>query len=176
MTSHRPVDDAGSAGIDPVAFRGVAGRFATGVTVVTALADGDHHAMTANSFTSVSLDPVLVLVSVDRGARFHDVVLRAGAFGVSVLADDQQDAARWFASHGRAHDLTQFADHPHRLGPQTGVVLLERSLATIECTTYAVHEAGDHTLVLGEVVATALPRPDDRPLVFFAGSYRAIAD
>ncbi|HVE99293.1 MAG TPA: flavin reductase family protein [Mycobacteriales bacterium] len=169
-------DEAPAPGIDPVAFRGVAGRFATGVTVVTSGVDGDHHAMTANSFTSVSLDPVLALVSVDRAARFHDVVLRGGVFGVSVLAEDQQEAAQWFAVRGRAHDLSQFAEHPHRFGDRTGVVLLERALATIECTTYAVHEAGDHTLVIGEVVAMALPRPEDRPLVFFAGAYRSLAD
>lgn len=165
-----------SAAIDPVAFRGVAGRFATGVTVVTSGSDGDHHAMTANSFTSVSLDPVLALVSVDRTARFHDVVLRAGVFGVSVLAEDQEEAARWFAVRGRPHDLTQFAGHPHRLGERTGVVLLDRALATIECTTYSVHEAGDHTLVIGEVVGMAVPRPEDRPLVFYAGSYRSLTE
>ncbi|HVE62819.1 MAG TPA: flavin reductase family protein [Mycobacteriales bacterium] len=159
------------AEVDPGAFRAVAGRFATGVTVVTTAVGDAHHAMTANSFISVSLDPVLVLVSVDRASRFHDVVLAARVFGVSVLAADQEPVARWFSSRGRPHDLTQFAEHPHRLGERTGVILLDGALATIECSTYAVHDAGDHTLVVGEVVSLALPRPDDAPLVFFAGAY-----
>lgn len=161
--------------MDSVAFRGVAGRFATGVTVVTTAVDGDHHAMTANSFTSVSLEPPLVLISVDRGARFHDVVVRAGVFGVSVLAADQHDAALWFATRGRPHDATQFAGFPHRIAERTGVMLLEQALATIECTTAAVHEAGDHSLVVGAVESIELSRPNDAALVFFAGGYRALA-
>ena len=171
-----PLDDPAGSAIDPVAFRGVAGRFATGVTVVTAYADDDHHAMTANSFTSVSLNPVLALVSIDRSSRFHDVVVRAGSFGVSVLAADQAAAASWFATRGRPHDVTQFADHPYRRGERTGVVLLDGALATLECRLFAVHQAGDHDLVLGEVLGVGLPRPDAEPLVFFAGTYRRLAD
>ncbi len=157
--------------VDPLVFRTVAGRFATGVTVVTTIADEGHYAMTANSFTSVSLDPVLALVSVDRASRFHDVVVHAQVFGVSVLAADQEDAARWFASRGRPQDVTQFAEHPYRLGERTGVILLDRALATFECTTYAVHDAGDHSLVIGEVVGLTMLRPDDAPLIFFSGSF-----
>lgn len=169
-----PLDDPEGSVIDPVAFRGVAGRFATGVTIVTTVSGEDHHAMTANSFTSVSLDPVLVLVSVARSARFHDVVVRAGAFGVTVLAHDQQDAALWFASRGRPHDVSQFAQHPHRLGELTGAVLLDGAVATLECRTYALHVAGDHSLLIGRVVGMGLPRPDAEPLVFYAGSYHRL--
>ncbi len=174
-TGPGPLDDPAATSIDPVAFRGVAGRFATGVTVLTTAIDDHHHAMTANSFTSVSLDPVLVLVSVAKNARFHDVVLRAGSFGVTVLAHDQEDAARWFATRGRPHDITQYADHPHRRGERTGAVLLDGALATLECRTGAVHEAGDHTLVVGQVVAMDLPRPDAEPLVFYGGGYHRLS-
>ncbi|HVF20474.1 MAG TPA: flavin reductase family protein [Mycobacteriales bacterium] len=173
--SRGPLDDPTATAVDPVAFRGVAGRFATGVTVVTTVVGDDHHAMTANSFTSVSLDPVLVLVSVDRSSRFHDVVVRAGVFGVTVLAQDQEEAARWFATRARPHDISQFDPHPHRRGELTGAVLLDGALATLECKAYALHEAGDHSLLLGEVVGMALPRPDAEPLVFYAGRYHRLS-
>lgn len=159
--------------IDPRWFRDAVGRFATGVTVVTTVVDGVHHAMTANSFTSVSLDPVLVLVAVDRAARFHDSVVGAGVYGVSVLAASQEATARWFADRGRPRDDTQFADHPYSVGPATGVVLFDGALATLECRVHAVHGAGDHSLVVGEVVAlTAAPAGD--PLVFYAGVYGSL--
>ena len=158
---------------DPRSFRNAVGRFATGVTVVTTVLDDIPHAMTANSFTSVSLSPLLVLVSVDRAARFHDVVVEAGVFGVSVLSAAQEAAARWFADRDRPRDDTQFADHPHRPGPATGVPLLDGALATLECRVYAVHEAGDHSLVLGEVQDLAMSQTGD-PLVFYAGSYGSL--
>ena len=146
------------------------------MTVVTAVAGSDDHAMTANSFTSVSLDPVLVLVSIDRSSRFHDTVVRAGAFGVTVLAHDQEHVARWFASRGRPHDVSQFDAHPFRRGELTGVVLLDGALATLECRIHAVHEAGDHSLLVGEVVGMGLPRPEGEPLVFFNGAYHGLSD
>ena len=159
--------------IDPRSFRDAVGRFTTGVTVVTTVVGGVQHAMTANSFTSVSLSPLLVLVSVDRTARFHDVVLDAGVFGVSVLSSAQEAAARWFADRGRPRDDTQFADHPYGIGKETGVALLDGALATLECRVWAVHEAGDHSLVLGEVVALSSATSGD-PLVFYAGSYGSL--
>ena len=87
--------------LDALEYRRVVGRFATGVTVVTAVLDGEHHAMTCNSFTSVSIDPVLVLFCPEKVARFHDVVLAAGHWAVSVLGQAQQDASRQFARRGR---------------------------------------------------------------------------
>lgn len=160
--------------IDARSFRDAVGRFATGVTVVTTVLDGIQHAMTANSFTSVSLDPVLVLVSVDRSARFHDVVVEAGVFGVTVLSAAQEATARWFADRGRPRDDTQFADHPYAIGPATGVALLQGALATLECRVHAVHEAGDHSLVVGEVAALTTAPAGADPLVFYAGSYGSL--
>lgn len=158
---------------DTQAFRRVAGRFATGVTVVTTVLDGRHLAMTANSFVSVSLDPLLVLVSVRRDARFHDPVLAAGVWGVSVLAADMSQASRDFARSGGPSRSAggELAGWPHSLGPHTGVALLDGALAVLECATAAVHPAGDHSLVIGEVLGLREQRLDAAPLVFYQGSY-----
>jgi flavin reductase (DIM6/NTAB) family NADH-FMN oxidoreductase RutF len=129
--------------------------------------------MTANSFTSVSLDPLLVLVAVERRARFHEAVLAAEVFCVNVLAADQEDASRWFATRGRPLDQT-LAEWPHAIGAETGAPVLRDVLAALECRTYAVHPGGDHTLVVGEVVAMHTPRPDADPLVFYKGVYRRL--
>ena len=168
-----PVDPVGHR-VDPTDYRRVVGRFATGVTVVTATSGGEQHGMTASSFTSVSLEPVLALVSVEKIARFHRVVLDSGAFAVNVLTADQEQVSRWFATRGRPA-TDQFRDVPHHAGPATGAAVLDECLAWLECTTYAVYDGGDHSLVLGEVVAMSVPRPAARPLLYFDGSYRSLA-
>ncbi|MDH4016127.1 MAG: flavin reductase family protein, partial [Actinomycetota bacterium] len=91
---------------DPTAarFRRATGRYATGIAVITTRADGLDHAMTANSFTSVSLDPLLALVCVERDSRFHSAVLAAGTWAVSFLPEGQEATARWFATRGRPLD------------------------------------------------------------------------
>lgn len=162
---------------DADAFRKVVGCFATGVTVVTAHLDGVDHAMTANSFTSVSLDPLLVLVCVEKEARFHDAVVEVGAWAVSVLDETARASATWFATRGRPlHG--QLDRHPHSRGPMTGAALLDASLATIECATTAVYDAGDHDIVVGEVLGVGLPasRPDARarPLLWYRARYHTI--
>ncbi|MCK9893700.1 flavin reductase family protein [Frankia sp. AgB32] len=151
-------------------FRQAVGRFATGVTVLSTLAGERHLGMTANSFVSVSLDPLLVLASVRRDARFHDPLLAAGVWGVSVLAADMSEASRFFAK--RAHDLPDpFARWAHAIGPETGVVLLDGALSVFECRTVATHPGGDHTLVIGEVVFLDRRHEDAGPLVFYQGDY-----
>ena len=162
--------------LDPDAYRRVAGHFATGVTVVTTYWEGRHYAMTANSFTSVSLDPVLALVAIETRARFHEAVLSSGTWAVNVLADDQEDASRWFATRGRPHDESYMGSWALTEGPATGAALLDGALATLECRTYGTHPGGDHTLLVGEVLAMSAPRPDAGPLVYFKGTYRRLAD
>lgn len=157
--------------VDIQRYRDAVGRFPTGVTVLTAHLDGLHHGMTANSFTSVSLAPVLVLACVDRTARLHDLVLAAGTWGVSVLAADAEEISAMFASHGRPIG-SALAEVPHHYGPRTGVALLDGALATFECRTVAVYGGGDHTVLLGEVLDLAVPRPDGSPLVYYRGQYR----
>ena len=156
------------------AFRGIAGHFATGVTVVTTSNAGVHSAMTANSFTSVSLDPLLVLVAIDRTTRVHAAVLASGSFAVNVLAADQEDVSRWFATRGRPHDDENLGRWPHHLGTASGAAIFEGVLAALECTTYATHPGGDHTLLVGEVVAMEATRPGAEALVFYRGTYRAL--
>ncbi|MEV5825847.1 flavin reductase family protein [Spirillospora sp. NPDC052242] len=160
--------------VDPALFRGVVGRFATGVAIVTTVsADGVDHAMTVNAFTSVSLDPLLVMFCAEKLARFHDVVLETGRWAVSVLPEDMRDASQWFATRGRTLD-GQLLGWAHTRGPATGVPVLSRAVAAVECRTHAVHDGGDHTIVVGEVVGLDVPDPDGRPLIFYEGAYRTL--
>lgn len=152
------------------AFRTVMSRFATGVTVVTCVQDGFDHAMTANAFASVSLDPALVLVCVESDSRFHEAVLHAGAWNVSVLDESQRGRASWFATRGRPL-IGQFDTTPTRRSVETGALLLDDCLVTLECITEAVHRAGDHDILVGRVVGMHLARPEGRPLLYFASSY-----
>jgi flavin reductase (DIM6/NTAB) family NADH-FMN oxidoreductase RutF len=165
---------ASGASVDPDAFRRVVGQFATGVTVVTACVDGVDHAMTASAFTSVSLDPVLVLVCVDKDARFHEAILEAGSWAVSVLDASGRRAAEWFAARGRPL-IGQMDRVPHHRGPVSGAALLESSLAWLECRTTAVYDGGDHDIVVGEVLAVEHGPADGVPLVYYRGSYRELS-
>ena len=160
--------------VDELEYRRVVGRFATGVTVVTTVLDGQHHALTANSFTSVSLDPYLVLFCPEKVARFHDVVLAAGVFGVSVLAQGQQELSRRFAARGRPLE-GQFDGVPHTVGAATGAVLLDGALASLECETVSTTDAGDHSVVIGRVLGLGVPAPASAPLLYYEGRYGAFA-
>ena len=167
-------------GADPEAFRTAAGQFATGIAVIAATADGVTHAMTVNAFTSVSLDPLLVLVCVEKAARFHDAVLAAGIWAVSVLGEDAEKTARWLATRGRPLE-GQLDQQPHHPGAVTGAPILDGALSAIECRTYAVHDGGDHSIVVGEVLAVAAPPPgadsadSAGPLIYHAGRYRRLS-
>ena len=154
-------------------FRRAVGRYPTGVVVVTTVRDGFDHAMTANSFTSVSLEPLLVLVCVERDSRFHEAVLDAATWGVSVLADSAARHARWFATRGRPL-VGQFAQVPHHRGLATGVALLDEAIAWLECRTLDVHPSGDHDVLVGEVLGEPRIRPEGRPLVYWASTYSAL--
>jgi flavin reductase (DIM6/NTAB) family NADH-FMN oxidoreductase RutF len=156
-------------------FRRVAGRFATGILVVTASLDGVGHAMTVTAFTSVSLDPLLVLFCAEKIARFHDAVLGAGMWAVSVLDEESEKTARWLATRGRPL-AGQLNTIRHHTGPHTGAPILDDALAAMECRTTAVHDGGDHSIVVGEVIGVSEPRPGGRPLLYYSGGYRRIAD
>ncbi|MFF0574757.1 flavin reductase family protein [Streptosporangium saharense] len=164
-----PVMDAVA---DVRAMRGAFGMFATGVTVVT-VGGGSPHAMTANSFTSVSLDPPLVLVCVDRGAIMHGCLTAEGSFGVSVLAAGQESLARHFSNRWRPLGIAQFDAVDWRPGPLTGSPLLAGTLARFECELWRTYEGGDHSIFVGRVLS--MEQQDDRDgLLFFHGRFRRI--
>jgi 3-hydroxy-9,10-secoandrosta-1,3,5(10)-triene-9,17-dione monooxygenase reductase component len=151
---------------DSLAFRRVMGRFATGVCVVTCLrADGSIGAMTINSLVSVSLDPTLISWSLQNSSSHCADFAAAKRFAISILAEDQQALARRYAARGdSARIVEDFASSV------SGLPVIAGALAHIECAQWAMHPAGDHTLILGEV--TGLAGGDaERPLVFFGGRF-----
>lgn len=156
-------------------FRQVCGRFATGICIAATADRGVDYAMTVNAFTSVSLDPLLVLVCVEKTTRFHEAVLSSGAWTLSILPDDAEDVSRWFAEKGRP-TLRQFAEYAHHSAPVTSMPVLDMATGFLECRTYAVYDGGDHDIVVGEVVGVwAAPAPRS-PLLYVEGKYRKLAD
>jgi flavin reductase (DIM6/NTAB) family NADH-FMN oxidoreductase RutF len=158
--------------VDQHAFRGALARFASGVTVVSTVQDGIDHAMTASAFTSVSLDPPLVLVCSHTTSRFHEAVLETGIWGVSILAEEGIAASAWFAHRGRPLE-DQLQGIAHHRG-ETGVALLDESLAWLECSTVSVHDGGDHTILVGRVTGAAVRDDVDDPLLYYRSHYGTI--
>ena len=153
-------------------YRDAVGMFTTGITVLTARSEEFGHGMTANAFASVSLDPLLVLVCVERDALMHKVLDEVGRFAVSVLAADQEDLARYFSDSGRPMGMAQFLPVAWHPGPETGAPLLDGALAYLECDLEAAHDGGDHTVFLGRV--RRVERVTGDPLLYFGGRYRRL--
>ncbi|HEY8543452.1 MAG TPA: flavin reductase family protein [Acidimicrobiales bacterium] len=154
--------------IDGTRFRAVLGRFATGVTVVTALDDDEPVGLAANSFTSVSLDPPLVLFCAAKTSTTWPRIQAAGHFCVNVLGEHQEEVCRVFATKG----ARRFDRVGWRRGA-SGAPVLDDALAWADCTIHAEHDAGDHVIVVGRVLD--LDAGDGEPLVFFGGRYRRLA-
>lgn len=154
--------------IDARAFRQTVGQFATGVTVIAMEVDGGLRALTANSFTSVSLDPPLVLFCLGKRTRTGQHIHSVSGFCVSVLREDQQDLSAFFAG------VWNGGPPPYAFQPWDGGPRLEGCLAAIGCEMYAIHDAGDHWIVVGEVVALHRADVPWRPLVFFGGRYATL--
>ena len=148
---------------DPRQFRNALGRFASGVTVITTRYEDRTHGMTANAFVSVSLDPPLVLVSVDHRAAMHRILPATGRYGVSVLAEDQEVLSNHFA--GRTVEGLHI-----RFTERHEVPLLEGAVAYFVVQVIDAHPAGDHTLYIGRV--EHFEAREDRPLLFFGGRYQ----
>ena len=152
--------------IDPDSFRSVLGRFASGITIVTTLdPQGRDVGMTVSAFASVSLRPPLISVCIDHAASMHRAISTAERFGVNILAADQEALSRRFAAVESSH---RFEGIGYERG-ESGVVLLDDALGHMECVRVAQHEAGDHTLFIGEV-ERAVYR-DARPLLYYRGGY-----
>ena len=149
--------------MDDLLFRKAMGKFATGVTVLTTIHEGDIHGMTANAFMSVSLDPKLVVISVGKYARFLDKVTQSKRFAVNILAEDQQQVSQHFA--GKPQGEVQFAT-------LDGLPVIDGAIAQITCEVASVYEEGDHTLFIGRV--TDLKLEEKNPLLFFGGQYSEV--
>ena len=157
--------------IDSRGLRNTMGLFATGVTVVTAQYGQQRRRMTANSFTSVSLHPPLLLICVDHSASMHPVLEVAEAFAVNILAADQRAASDAFARHGESD--TVMNGIPFHDGP-AGSPILDGVLGWAECRVEERYAGGDHTIIVGRVESIAIERPSVDPLVYFAGGYRGL--
>ncbi len=155
--------------IDGARFRLAMGTYLTGVTVITAF-DGEPVGLAANSFTSVSLDPPLVSFCPALSSSTWPRIERAGSFCVNVLAEDQEDVSRVFATPG----ADRFSAFEWQGAPVTGAPVISGCLAWMECTTEAVHPGGDHVIVVGRVVALGVTEPPGGPLAYYRGGYRAL--
>jgi flavin reductase (DIM6/NTAB) family NADH-FMN oxidoreductase RutF len=156
-------------GLDADRFRGVMGSLAAGVTVVTTRdRQGEPRGLTATAVCSVSLEPPLVLVCIDRSAECHEAFWEAVAFSVNLLRDDQEELSRHFARK----DIRKFEGIAHRPGV-TGVPILCDVLAHVECRVMARHPGGDHTIFVGEAVDTGLAAAAGAgsALLYFRGGY-----
>lgn len=155
---------------DTADFRRVLGHFVTGVTIVTTQDSLDRPVgLTANAFASVSLEPPLVLVCVDRTSNTHDVIAASGAFAVNILADGQEDVSRRFAAEGSA---ARFESVAWRRAA-TGSPILEGAIAWVDCRLEAAHDGGDHTIYVGAVIGADASA--GVPLVFHRGGYGRLA-
>jgi len=153
-------------------FRKAMGSFATGVTVITVDFDGEVHGMTANAFTSVSLDPMLVLVCVDHRARTHAHLHARKRFGVNVLAENQRVISEYYASATPTHQHAEQEAGASFDRTQHGTPVLHGALAYLECRLHTAQDAGDHTIFIAEVEDVVVRQGN--PLLFFRGAYRQI--
>jgi flavin reductase len=159
--------------IDQQQFRAALGRFASGVTVVTTIDEDVDHAMTASAFTSVSLDPPQVLVCAHKTSRFHEAVRASGRWGVTILSDHGRADSAWFADRGRPLE-NQLERVGHHRSPG-GFALLDSGIAWMECWTSAIHDGGDHSIIVGDVLWAEVADHDvDNPLLYFRSHYGTI--
>lgn len=154
--------------IDPAAFRTVLGHFATGVTVVSAMEEGAPVGFTCQAFVALSLEPAMVALAPARTSTSWPRMVKAGAFCVNVLGEDQEELGRNFAVSGG----DKFAGVAWRLG-DAGTPVIDGALAWVECELATIHEAGDHELVTGRVLHLGVG--SGNPLLFYRGGYHRLA-
>ena len=146
-------------------FRSVLGRFPSGVTVVTTLSgDGSDQGMTVSAFSSVSLEPPLILICIEKTASAYTALTTAASFVVNILSADQEQIARRFS----IVDIDRFEGVGFSRSAE-GIAVLEDALGVIGCRRAATHDAGDHTIIVGEVEATQIN--DGGPLLYYRGGY-----
>ncbi len=150
---------------DSPSLRTVLGHFATGVAIVTAVHDGEPVGMACNSFTSLSLEPPLVLFCAAKSSTTWPRIQAAGKWAANILAEDGEEICRLFAQKG----ADRFAHMPHTIG-RTGSPVLADALAFVDCETIAEHDAGDHLIVVGRVLELGYAA-HAKPLIFYRGGY-----
>lgn len=166
----RQVSDA--AEVTEERFRAVLGRFATGVMVLTTAHDGAPHGMTVNAVSSLSLDPLLVLVCIERGTVMERLVETSGRFALSILPYEDQRLSVHFADADRPMGAAQFGTVATGTAV-TGAPVLEDSLGWIDCEVWADYDGGDHRIVVGRVVGLGLG-PEAEPLVYYRSDYHTL--
>jgi flavin reductase (DIM6/NTAB) family NADH-FMN oxidoreductase RutF len=147
-------------------------HFASGVTIMTTTAAGRMHGMTVSAFASQSLDPLLILVSVERSTTMYRLVMESGAFAINILGEQGESTARFFADNARL-DGPEFNEGAYHLGV-SGAPILEEATAYLEATLDRTLEAGDHTIMVGRVVALQVVG-DTAPLIYYRSGYRGLA-
>ena len=162
-----------TASLTSLDFRRALGQFATGVTVVTVeSAPGRVHGMTANSFTSVSLEPPLISVCVAENAQLLPLLKEKQVFGVNVLKEDQKHLSEFFACAEQSH-ADEARMNVRFIWTPENIPLIDNVLCQVACRLYATHIAGDHTIVVGQVLFAFLY--SGQPLLFFRGGYRRLS-
>jgi len=147
------------------------GHFASGVTIMTTTAAGRMHGMTVSAFASQSLEPLLILVSVERSTEMHKLVMASRAFAINILDEHAEGTARFYADNARLKG-PEFVEGAYHIGT-TGAPLLNEATATIEATVHSTLEAGDHSIIVGRVTALEV-RSDAEPLVYYRSGYRSL--
>ena len=154
-------------------FKHSLATFATGVTVVTTVdTNGILYGVTINSFSSVSLSPPLVMFCLDVSSSVHDVFQASQHFVVNILSAKQEDVSKRFASQ----EEEKWIDTPHHIAKESGCPILEDTLAHIACKRYATHLAGDHTIIIGEVVGLEHNQDGKKPLLYYQSKYTGLAE
>src|SRR5664279_5709735 len=162
-----------AAGFTGKDFRATGGAFATGVTVVTTSGEEHAYGMTANAFSSVSLDPPLVLVCVIVNSEGSQHIQRNSCFAVNILEAGQEPLSRYFASRDRPRGRDAFRDVSHRVGA-SGSPIIDGVAAYLDCRLHASQPAGDHEIFIGEVLELGFGE-NTSPLLFHGGGYRLLA-
>ncbi len=162
---------ADTGGIDPLAFKHAARRFASGVTVVTTRLEDELHGGTVSAFFSLSLEPIQILISLNRSGRLADLICKSSCFAVNVLERQQENLARLFASPERPVAIAAFPGIPTHVAA-TGSPILRDCLAYFDCSLAKAIDSGDHRLFIGQVLAVGAR--DGEPLLYFDGSYRSL--
>jgi flavin reductase (DIM6/NTAB) family NADH-FMN oxidoreductase RutF len=161
-------------GVTQSEFRQAMGSFATGVTVITVDQEGEVHGMTANAFTSVSLEPLLVLVCVDHRARTHTHLHARKRFGVNVLGENQRAISEYYARPAETQRSAEQEAGARFDRTAHGIPVLHGALAYLECRLHTAQDAGDHTIFIAQVEDVVVR--DGDPLLFFRGAYRKIGE